>query len=120
MDINAPLLFSILIGSECSVLQCGSGSCDFCCMEETFKLMKTLYFQLVLFSRYRYSHVNYVEDMQTTLRSIFLRDWGPERESVVYPPGLGPLSIYTKTDFFSYLEHAVNAVSPKKIFYFPS
>ncbi|CAG0919636.1 unnamed protein product [Notodromas monacha] len=65
--------------------------------------------QLTLFAGYRYSHVDYTRTVETTMRHLFIKDWEASREVVVYPPGNGPLAVYTQSDFFGQIDFTVNA-----------
>ncbi|KAL1110348.1 hypothetical protein AAG570_007879 [Ranatra chinensis] len=65
-------------------------------------------FQLCLFAHSRYNHVNYSWDNRITFSHLFLKGWDPVREVNSYPPGLGPLALYLKDDFYETIDYAVN------------
>ncbi|XP_073998934.1 mucolipin-3-like isoform X2 [Rhodnius prolixus] len=64
-------------------------------------------FQLCLFAHSRYNHVNYSWDNRITFSHLFLKGWDPTREVNAYPPGLGPLALYNKNDFYETIDYAI-------------
>ncbi|ODM90942.1 Mucolipin-3 [Orchesella cincta] len=66
-------------------------------------------FQLCLFATYRYANVNYIMDNKVAFSNLFLKDWNSDREITTYPPTDGPFAIYTKDDFYQYIDFTVNA-----------
>ncbi|CAA9998037.1 unnamed protein product [Nesidiocoris tenuis] len=64
--------------------------------------------QLCFFAYNRYNHVNYAWDNRVTFSHLFLKGWDATREIELYPPGLGPLALYSKKDFYETIVYAVN------------
>ncbi|XP_068230055.1 mucolipin-3-like isoform X2 [Palaemon carinicauda] len=67
--------------------------------------------QLCLFAQQRYNHVNYLWDTKISFSHLFIQGWDTSREVQVYPPADGPLAVYKKSDFFSYLDYAIRTFS---------
>lgn len=67
-------------------------------------------FQLWLFAEQRYSHVAYLWDTRVSFAHMFLFGWDSSREVTVYPPADGPLAVYTKDEFYNYLDYALKSV----------
>ncbi|KAF6215791.1 hypothetical protein GE061_000126 [Apolygus lucorum] len=63
--------------------------------------------QLCFFAHSRYNHVNYAWDNKIAFSHLFLKGWDANREVDLYPPGLGPLALYTKKDFYSTIDTAI-------------
>jgi len=63
--------------------------------------------QLWIFAEYRYAHVNYYTNQQVTLEHVFIKDWDMVREVHAYPPSTGKLALYTKSEFFSFLDYTI-------------
>jgi hypothetical protein len=54
--------------------------------------------------------VNYTWDNKIAFSHLFLKDWDTSREITSYPPTTGPLAVYTKEDFYQYIDFAVKRV----------
>lgn len=65
--------------------------------------------QLCLFAQQRYNHVNYLWDTKISFSHLFIKGWDTTREIQVYPPADGPLAVYTKNEFYDYLDYAVTS-----------
>ncbi|XP_069169332.1 mucolipin-3-like [Procambarus clarkii] len=63
--------------------------------------------QLCLFAHQRCTHINFLWDTQISFSHLFLQGWDSSREIKVYPPTDGALAVYTKSEFFGYLDYAV-------------
>lgn len=55
--------------------------------------------------------MNYSWDNRITFSHLFLKGWDPTREVNAYPPGLGPLALYNKNDFYETIDYAIRGVS---------
>ena len=64
--------------------------------------------QLCLFATCRLAHVSYLENTQFSLDHLFILGWDVMREVNAYPPGGGPLAVYSQRRFFETLDFAVN------------
>lgn len=47
----------------------------------------------------------------TTFRHIFIPDWTAIRDVASYPPSTGPYAVYTKSDFYSNIDHVIKKYS---------
>ncbi|XP_043217654.1 mucolipin-3-like [Amphibalanus amphitrite] len=65
--------------------------------------------QLSLFATSRLAHVSFLENTQFSLDHLFILGWDVTREVNVYPPGAGPLAVYSQQSYFETLDFAVNA-----------
>ena len=65
--------------------------------------------QLCVFATRRFAHVSYLENAQFSLDHLFVLGWDVSREVNAYPPGGGPLAVYSRHRFFETLDFAVNA-----------
>lgn len=75
-------------------------------MVQIIKIMLVT-FQLCLFAHSRYNHVNYASDNRISFSHLFLKGWDPTREVYSYPPGLGPLALYRKNEFYDTIDYAI-------------
>ncbi|XP_076066914.1 mucolipin-3-like isoform X3 [Oratosquilla oratoria] len=62
--------------------------------------------QLSMFAQQRYNHVNYLWNTKVAFSHLFIEGWDSSREVTAYPPANGPLAIYTKDEFYSYIDKA--------------
>lgn len=67
--------------------------------------------QLVIFGSDMAKFINYKEEMQITLKQLFLKDWDPSAEAVPYPGPYIPYAVYTKTDFIRSVNYAISVYS---------
>uniref|UniRef100_A0A914MV01 Polycystin cation channel PKD1/PKD2 domain-containing protein n=1 Tax=Meloidogyne incognita TaxID=6306 RepID=A0A914MV01_MELIC len=65
--------------------------------------------QLVLFAELRISHVDFLDETVTVMRHKFLRDWGPERDTIAYPPAAGKYSVFTSDQIVEHFAHIIKA-----------
>uniref|UniRef100_A0A915LP04 Uncharacterized protein n=1 Tax=Meloidogyne javanica TaxID=6303 RepID=A0A915LP04_MELJA len=66
--------------------------------------------QLVLFAELRISHVDFLDETVTVMRHKFLKDWGPERDTIAYPPAAGKYSVFTSDQIVEHFAHIIKAV----------
>lgn len=67
--------------------------------------------QLVLFGNDMAKFISYKDEMQTTFKQLFLKDWDPSSDAVAYPGPFIPNAVYTKQDFFNSINFAIKAYS---------
>ncbi|CAK5075061.1 unnamed protein product [Meloidogyne enterolobii] len=65
--------------------------------------------QLVLFAELRISHVDFLDETVTVMRHKFLKDWGPERDTIAYPPAAGKYSVFTSDQIVEHFAHIIKA-----------
>ncbi|KAF7635170.1 PKD_channel domain-containing protein [Meloidogyne graminicola] len=65
--------------------------------------------QLVLFAELRISHVDFLDETLTVMRHKFLKDWGPERDTIAYPPSSGKYSVFTSDQIVEHFAHIIKA-----------
>lgn len=63
--------------------------------------------QLVLFGSNMAKFITYKDEMQTTFKQLFLKDWDPSADAIAYPGPYVPYAVYTKPDFIQALNHAI-------------
>lgn len=63
--------------------------------------------QLVLFGGEMARFITYKDEMQTTLKQLFLKDWDPSSDGVAYPGPYIPYAVYTKPDYMRSLNYAL-------------
>lgn len=63
--------------------------------------------QLILFAHARYNHVSYTWDNKITFSHLFLKGWDATMEVLTYPPSAGPLSVYSKQNFYDAIDFAI-------------
>ena len=76
--------------------------------------------QLWVFANFHFGFVNYQTDQIIAFKHFFVKDWDPAREIHSYPPPMGKLAIYRKSEFYEFVDFAVgtfkdietNSVSP--------
>ncbi|RWS31941.1 mucolipin-3-like protein [Leptotrombidium deliense] len=56
-------------------------------------------------------HITHQGNVITTFRELFLQNWDAVREVMAYPPTAGPYAIYTRDDFYTYIDLTVKALS---------
>ncbi|XP_018010429.1 mucolipin-3 isoform X2 [Hyalella azteca] len=75
---------------------------------QVFKII-VVTIQLWLFAAQRYLHVAYLWDTRVSFSHMFLLGWESTREVLAYPPSDGPLAVYTRQEFYDYIDFAVVA-----------
>lgn len=55
--------------------------------------------------------MNYLWDNKIAFSHMFIKGWDSDYEVLIYPPNLGPIAVYKKSEFFDYLDYAVKGVS---------
>lgn len=64
----------------------------------------------MLFAELRISHVDFLDETVTVMRHKFLKDWGPERDTIAYPPAAGKYSVFTSDQIVEHFAHIIKAV----------
>lgn len=67
--------------------------------------------QLVIFGSDMAKFINYKEEMQVTLKQVFLKDWDPSADAVAYPGPYIPYAVYSKIDFIHSVNYAISVYS---------
>lgn len=67
--------------------------------------------QLVLFGSDMAKFITYKDEMQTTFKQLFLKEWDPSADAVAYPGPYVPYAVYTKPDFIQAINYAVKIYS---------
>ncbi|KAF2367182.1 E3 ubiquitin-protein ligase Msl2 CXC domain [Trinorchestia longiramus] len=75
---------------------------------QVFKII-VVTIQLYLFAAQRHLHVAYLWDTRVSFSHMFLLGWDSTREVNVYPPSDGPLAVYTRQQFYDYLDYGIIA-----------
>lgn len=77
------------------------------------QILKILVFtaQLILFGTDMARFIDYKEEMQVTLKQLFLKDWDPSADAIAYPGPYVPYAVYTKSDFIRSVNYAIRQYS---------
>lgn len=67
--------------------------------------------QLILFGSDMAKFITYKDEMQTTFKQLFLRDWDPSADAIAYPGPYVPYAVYTKPEFIQAINYAVKIYS---------
>lgn len=67
--------------------------------------------QLVVFGTDMSKFITYKDEMQVTFKQLFLKDWDPSADAIVYPEPFVPYAVYTKTDFIHAINYAIRVYS---------
>lgn len=77
----------------------------------SIQVIKLFFFtyQLVLFGSDMAQYITYQDEMQTTLKLLMLKKWQPSADALAYPGPYVPYAVYTRQDFFDYMNYAVKS-----------
>lgn len=77
------------------------------------QILKVVVFtsQLVVFGTDMSKFITYKDEMQTTFKQLFLKDWDPSADAIAYPGPYVPYAVYTKPDFMHAINYAIRIYS---------
>lgn len=67
--------------------------------------------QLVVFGSDMARFITYKDEMQTTFKQLFLKDWDPSADAIAYPGPYVPYAVYTRQDFIHAINYAIRTYS---------
>lgn len=77
------------------------------------QILKLIMFtsQLVVFGTDMSKFITYKDEMQTTFKQLFLKDWDPSADAIAYPGPYVPYAVYTKPDYIHAINYAIKIYS---------
>ena len=77
------------------------------------QIVKVILFtsQLVVFGRDMATFINYKEELQVSMKQLFLKDWDPSADAIAYPGPYVPYAVYTKQEFINSINYAIRVYS---------
>lgn len=67
--------------------------------------------QLVVFGSDMAKFITYKDEMQTTFKQLFLKDWDPSADAIAYPGPYVPYAVYTKPAFYQTINYSIKVYS---------
>lgn len=64
-------------------------------------------YQVILFGSDMSKFITYKDEMQTTFKLLFLKEWDPSADALAYPGPYIPYAVYTRPAFFESINYAV-------------